>query len=154
MSLNASEVPKSVPNGLRYRVACARTNTEVCFAEVDWLASREQAVAFALKLRATAGGDFRGISLTLDYPSPEGELTGKPPFCETTSRDQTLQLLSQAILTGERMPSEQILASLHMEAEILTRLGFEFTAIECHSGDATFMAVNHRYVTLYYFTAS
>jgi hypothetical protein len=52
------------------------------------------------------------------------------------------------------MPTARILAALHAEAEILLRLGLEFTAIECQCDDATLMAVNHRYVALYYFTAS
>jgi hypothetical protein len=163
MSLNASEIPKSVPNGLRYRVACARTNTAVCFAEFDWLASREQAVAFAVKLKVAAGGDYRGITLTLDYLSSldagrndsfrgvdfTGDMAEKgkeavaSPWCRTRSH---------TILTGNRMPSDQILFALHGEAEILSRLGVEFATVRCSFGDAIITAVNQQYVTLYYFT--
>lgn len=114
MSVPASEISKSVPNGVRYRVACARTGEAVCFAEVDWLASREQAIAFAVKLKAAAAGNYRGITLTLDYPAIECKPTGNPTFLERPGldpsfRDPTHPSLSQAILTGERMPTAQIL---------------------------------------------
>lgn len=121
-----------------YRVASSRTGEAARFAGGDWLESRERAVEFAGKLKAAADGDYGGIVLSLEYPATEGD---------------RVELATHPILNGERMSSAEILKALHGEWEILDRLGFEFAEMRCEFENSSYVAVNHRYVTLYYFTA-
>lgn len=210
-----SNVAGNRSSGLRYCVASARTGESVCFTGDDWLQSRERAVAFAAALKAGADGDYRGITLTFEYPAfenqeaidsaggnaddeageeanhakdyaagndaneasneesndgAEGQQNSQSRLgSQSRPGSQSRQsrpmgawsrggpwraTASRVILTGERMSSEEILEALHGEAEVLGRLGIEFAGISCQFGDRVLGAVNHRYVTLYYFTAS
>lgn len=121
-----------------YRVVNTRTGESARFVGDAWLESRERAVEFAGKLKAAADGDYRGITLLLEYPLSDGDHA---------------ELASHPILTGERMSSAEILKALHEEWEILDQFGFEFAEMRGEFENKTYVAVNHRYVTLYYFTA-
>lgn len=125
---------------LRYVVENRKTAESAAFSCDDWLAAREQAVTLAVEQKATseADNDYQGIRLCLEY----------------SDGSDAAEVRQHEILTGERMSSEDILTALHGEAEILTRCGKEFDVMNGQMEDKTFRAVNHRYATLYYFTAS
>ena len=126
-------------NHLRYVVENDCTGETAAFESYDWLEAREQAVAFALDQRSKSDAekDFQGIKLSLEY-SEQGRKGMK---------------FRHEILTGERMHSADIVLALHRESEILTRCGKEFEITQGLMDNKTFLAVNHRYATLYYFTA-
>lgn len=123
---------------LSYIVKNTNTGETTSFPCGDWLAAREKAVALAVEHKAAAEGDdsYRGIRLVLEY-SPG-------------TKEAAVSL--HEILTGKKMPSEDILTTLHGEAEILTRCGKDFDEMCGQMEDRTYRAVNHRYATLYYFT--
>lgn len=125
---------------LSYIVENTNTGETTNFPCRDWLAARENAVGLAVELKRTSEekDGYRGIRLVLEY-SPG-------------TKEAAVSL--HEILTGEKMPSEEILKALHTEAEILEQCGKEFEVMVGQMEGQTYHAVNHRYVTLYYFTAS
>ena len=57
------------------------------------------------------------------------------------------------VLTGDRMPTQEILKHLDAEREILQDCGFDLETIETNFNDVLYTSVAQYFITLYYFTA-
>ena len=81
--------------------------------------------------------------MSLEYPAVAGQRSAHPAHPAHPEHAE------HPILTGERMSTADILAALRQEWEILTRLGLEFAEMRGEFENTIYLAVNHRYVTLY-----
>ncbi|MEY4176825.1 MAG: hypothetical protein RLY70_399 [Planctomycetota bacterium] len=87
--------------------------------------------------------------MSLEYPAVAGQRSAHPAHPERPERPERPEHAEHPILTGERMSTADSPAALHQEWEILTRLGLEFAEMRGEFENTIYLAVNHRYVTLY-----